>query len=59
MTQFVDRLYCPYHEWCKQGKTCDKALTKEVKKAAKDAGRLNSVQFHVAIPVCMEYQDKE
>ena len=38
MICYKDKTFCPFWETCLHGTECDRALTEEVKKAAKDFG---------------------
>jgi hypothetical protein len=61
MISYKDTTFCPYHEFCKHGATCPKALTEKVKKDAEawwlmaTGGKEDEgapLMRYVAIPTC-------
>ena len=38
MLCYKDKTFCPFHQYCAHGDTCERALTDEVKEGAKKAG---------------------
>lgn len=62
MTSYNDMTYCPYYEFCGQGKTCQYSLTPKVKENAKVWWLLETrgksddapIKMHILIPNCFE-----
>lgn len=58
--KYKDMTFCPYYEFCKDGATCLKALTKKVKTDAQVWWLIETkgketdapIDRHVAIPIC-------
>lgn len=52
MISYQDKTFCPFHENCKNGKTCHKAFTEKVKEGAKRMGL--GIAVYMSEPHCYE-----
>lgn len=61
---YKDKTFCPYWEFCKHGKACERALTDKVKADAKAWWQMETkgkssdapIATHVKIPTCFEWK---
>ena len=60
MIGYGDKTYCTYWKECQYGLECDRALTKEVKKAAKEWwGKRNPpICLFADKPKCFKYESE-
>lgn len=68
MICYKDKTFCPYYDFCTLGRTCDRALTKEVKEdayawwgaAVGEAKRMEApLSIYVRPPECFEFVESK